>query len=93
MNTSLHRARSSALNTCGRNGFNVGGLIFNSSCAWSTMPKQCGCCCRLPPMRWMIVLLPNAATRSRIVAAAGLTRSQRPKPLVGPGVAIHVIEP
>jgi N-acetylglutamate synthase-like GNAT family acetyltransferase len=30
---------------------------------------------------------------SRIVAAAGLTRSQRPKPLVGPGVALHVIGP
>ena len=30
---------------------------------------------------------------ARIVAAAGLTRSQRPTPLVGPGVAIHVIEP
>lgn len=29
----------------------------------------------------------------RIVAVAGLTRSQRPKPLVGPGVALHVIEP
>jgi GNAT superfamily N-acetyltransferase len=29
----------------------------------------------------------------RTVAAAGLTRSQRPKPLVGPGVVIHVIEP
>ncbi len=30
---------------------------------------------------------------ARVVAAAGLTRSQRRKPPVGPGVAIHVIKP
>jgi GNAT superfamily N-acetyltransferase len=51
------------------------------------------------------MLLPNAAEAlayclvaesgepPRIVAAAGLMRSQRAQPLVGPGVALHVIEP
>src|SRR5262245_16496557 len=28
-----------------------------------------------------------------VVAAAGLTHSQRSKPFVGPGIAVHVIEP
>jgi GNAT superfamily N-acetyltransferase len=38
-------------------------------------------------------LVAEAEKPAQIVAAAGLTRTQRSKPLVGPGVAIHVIEP
>ena len=38
-------------------------------------------------------LVARTGTPSVVVAAAGLTSSQRPKPLIGPGVALHVIEP
>ncbi|MEX2093427.1 MAG: GNAT family N-acetyltransferase [Pirellulales bacterium] len=38
-------------------------------------------------------LVAECGQPSRVVAAAGLTRTQRPKPPVGPGVALHVIEP
>jgi GNAT superfamily N-acetyltransferase len=38
-------------------------------------------------------LIAEVAQAARIVGAAGLTQTQRLKPLPGPGVAIHVIEP
>jgi GNAT superfamily N-acetyltransferase len=38
-------------------------------------------------------LIAEAADGARIVGAAGLTESQRLKPLRGPGAALHVIEP
>ncbi len=38
-------------------------------------------------------LVAECGQPSQIVAAAGLTRAQRPKPPIGPGVALHVIEP
>ena len=38
-------------------------------------------------------LVAESGQPPRIVAAAGITRSQRSKPLVGPGMALHVIEP
>jgi GNAT superfamily N-acetyltransferase len=38
-------------------------------------------------------LIAEAGSPARIVAAAGLTATQRPKPFVGPGVALHVIKP
>lgn len=39
------------------------------------------------------LLVAESGDPARVVAAAGLTKSERPKPLVGPGVALHVIEP
>jgi GNAT superfamily N-acetyltransferase len=38
-------------------------------------------------------LVVEAGSPTCIVAAAGLTTAERPKPLVGPGVALHVIKP
>jgi GNAT superfamily N-acetyltransferase len=38
-------------------------------------------------------LVAEAGSPTCIVAAAGLTTPQRPKPLVGPAVALHVIKP
>jgi GNAT superfamily N-acetyltransferase len=38
-------------------------------------------------------LVVEAGSPNCIVAAAGLTAAQRPKPFVGPGVALHVIKP
>lgn len=38
-------------------------------------------------------LVARAGKPPVVVAAAGLTGSQRPKPLIGPGIAVHVIEP
>jgi len=35
----------------------------------------------------------RSGTPPSVVAAAGISASQRPKPLVGPGVALHVIPP
>ena len=39
------------------------------------------------------LLIAERGNPARVVAAAGMTKSERPKPLVGPGVALHVIEP
>ncbi len=39
------------------------------------------------------LLVAESGDPARVVAAAGLTTSVRPKPPVGPGVALHVIEP
>lgn len=38
-------------------------------------------------------LVADAGLPPRVVAAAGLTRSIRPTPLVGPGISVHVIKP
>jgi N-acetylglutamate synthase-like GNAT family acetyltransferase len=39
------------------------------------------------------ILVAESREERRIIAAGGLTRSQRSKPLLGPGVAIHVVPP
>jgi GNAT superfamily N-acetyltransferase len=39
------------------------------------------------------VLVALEGAQGLVIGAAGMTRSQRPAPLVGPGVMIHVIEP